>query len=43
MLCYIKTVKEKIGNEINSGENDVFIIMAVRGSEKMFEMIALPG
>lgn len=30
MLCYIKTVKEKIDNEHNSRGNYVFMVMAMR-------------
>lgn len=32
MLCYVKAVKEKIDDENNSGGNDVFMVMAGRGS-----------
>lgn len=34
MLCYVKTVREKIDIENNSGGSDDFMVLAIRGQLK---------
>lgn len=43
MRCYVKTVEEKIDDENGSGGDGVFLVMARRGSQKIFDTIFSSG